>query len=621
MPEFRNLPKVEIERVDGNLKVSTTDSNPRVLLLGTASEGPGDDPFNARDLARARQVFGQASELYQGLVECKRGYGEAANIWLYRIGTEPAMLQIGDEETSPEVVKIVVRDRSTDIGSTYKASYNATDDVLWVYNEEGTLIWSNSPLNMVDLGEIEVRGTLSDVTNASSFGDPTNGLITGSVTFSTSTASGTTFTAASAGPAATNLKARYEALQDAYRLLENEDFDLVVPLGVRVDDPNVAVFVSGIDTWNDRDNPAVWGSGTLGWFKETAPASSSSTGRYTYQWANDVGLSGVVGSGVAENAWPTPAARIAADFHEVSFSYQLANFCYQQTKNQSTCIGVIGVRPPVAYSLGEVHSWIGDEPTVDQNGTITADGFGLLGHMDIGGVRANKLNPLAHDKATGRSPGYFATASEFRDDTALLDDGNQPIDIGAYISITAAWPRHLISVSSITGYSNDVASYYAGMIGRLDEKDAPTNTLAPGLRVPYNLGKRRTDNIVKGRLVTLEQRPEGAYVVDAPTFARENSDFRRLTTVRLVSLAEDRIRAIGWQFIGKASNAITKAAFESAIEEELQKLTKRGYLKRYQVAITTNTLQDILGQVHIRLLLVVPNELRQVFATIALGVQ
>jgi hypothetical protein len=375
------------------------------------------------------------------------------------------------------------------------------------------------------------------------------------------------------------------------------------------------MFTSGVDTWTSVNNPIVWQSGTLAWFRETAPAEGTTTGKYTYQWANDVAL-----SDSNRNNWATSAARIAAGYHEVNFGHQLANFCYQQTKNETTCFGVVGVEPPVSYGLSDIHAWIGAKPTKTAAGTISNNGYGLLGHPWVGGSTGSKLSPLVLEPGS-REPGFFATSSEFLDEAALTDANNYPIDIGAYLNVVGEWPLHLNSVGSVVGYSNSAAAYYAGMIGRLDEKNAPTNELAPGLRIPYRGGKSRWDDLVLAHIVMMQQRPEGAFVIDAPTFAREASDYRRLTTVRLVGLAEDVVRRVALKYIGKASNAVTKAAFKGEIEEELQKLTKRGYLKRFEFTVTTNLLQDVLGQAHVKMLLVVPNELRQVFATVQLGVE
>jgi hypothetical protein len=619
MPNFPNLPKTQINRRDGGLKVSTTDANPKVMLLGVAVKGPGDVAFDARDLGAARQLFGQTSELYKGLVETKKAYGEAANIHLYRIGTEPAVLQIGNAATSSGVLSIHIQERTATVGADWKASYNNTSGYLWVYNELGTLVFSNSPNNIVDLGEVEIRGSFA-VTSGREFGDITGGSLATSVTLTDAGLESTnSFTAAVTGgeiTASGNLKQRYEALQDAYRLLETEQLDIVVPLGTYIDDPNVAHFTSGVDVWTSTNNPHIWQSGTLSWFKETAPAEGSATGRYAYAWSDDVII-----SDAARGNWATGALRIAADYHEVNFAHQLANFCFQQTKNETTCFGVIGVLPPVSYGLADIHAWVGKKPVKSVAGAITANGFGLLGLPEIGGSTSVKLNPLTHDDLTGRDPGFFATASEFLDAVALNDDGDFPVDIGAYLNVVGEWPLHLNTNGSVVGYSQSAAAYYAGLIGRLDEKNAPTNELALGLRVPYRAGKTRWDDLTLAHIVMMAQRPEGAFVIDAPTFAREASDFRRLTTVRLVGLAEDVVRLVAQRYIGKASNAITKAAFKGEIEEELQKLTKRGYLKRFEFTVTTSLLQDILGQAHVKMLLVVPNELRQVFATVQLGVE
>lgn len=621
MPNFPNLPKTQIKRIDGGLRVATTDANPKVLLLGVATKGPGDVAFDARDLGTARQLFGQTSELYKSLVECKKAYGEAANIWLYRIGTEPATLQLGALASSSGIVKVLVNDRTATVGTSWKASYNNTSGYLWIYNDLGTLVYCNSPNNNVDLGEVEVRGSFTQLSGLE-FGDAAQGSLASSVTLTTAGSLAThDFTAAVTGgeiTASGNLRQRFEALQDAYRLLETEELDIVVPLGTHLDDPNVANFTSGVSTWTAYDNPQVWFSGCLSWFKETAPAEGSATGEYTYQWAEDVVLDDTYGNA---QGWATPAARVAAGYHEVSFAHQLAQFCYQQTKNETTCFGVIGIKPPTSYGLADVHAWIGKKPTKNAAGVMTANGFGILGHSQVGGSTSTKLNPLCHDDGTGRAPGFFATSSEFYDDAALNDEGDNPIDIGAYLNVVGEWPLHLNSTGSVVGYSASAAAYYAGLIGRLDEKNAPTNELAPGLRIPYRAGKSRWDDLTLAHIVMMQQRPEGAFVIDAPTFAREASDFRRLTTVRLVGLAEDVVRRVALRYIGKAANAVTKAAFKGEIEEELQKLTKRGYLKRFECTVTTSLLQDIMGQAHVKMLLVVPNELRQVFATVSLGVE
>lgn len=635
MPNFPNLPGIFVKRLDGGLRVSLTDEASVILLLGLADKGPGDQAFLARDTSLARQSFGGSSELYQGLVECRRAYGEGANIFLFRIGTSPAILTIPG--TNAEEVKVVPVDRNSSIGSDWKASFDGDDNILFVYNGDGQLVFSNSPNNRVDNGTVEIRGELSALSGAQSFGDPSQGTLAGSVPFGSGIGaggltSGTTFTAAVTGPAATNLKGRYEALQDAYRTLDSEQLDIVCPLGVFADDYNVAAFISGVGgreypkkPWESRDNPLVWGSGVLSWFKETAPTQSSTTGDYVYQWADDVTVSGVLISGQSidpsPNDWADATERIAAGYHEVSFAHQLANFCFQHTKNESSCIGVIGFRPPKSYFKGDLHQWAGQPPKRNASGSITTDGFGLAGFPETVGATAARLNPLTHDKATGRDPGFFATDSEFKDEGALVDEGGFPIDIGAFLSLCGESPEHLNSLVGTAGYTNTIAAYYAGLIARLDEKTAPTNQEAQGLRVPYRLGKTRLDNLVAAKMVMLTQRRDGVFVVDAPTAATDASDFRRLATVRIVTLVEKRVRAVGRKYIGQVVNNLLREALKSDIEESLQNLVIRGYLKNYKFDLQATQLEDILGKMNVKLVLAVPNELRQIFVTTSLSVE
>jgi hypothetical protein len=626
MPDYPNLPGTRINRLDGGLRASSTDETPLIMMLGTSDQGPGDEPFDSRDTSRARAVFGGSSELYQGLIEARKAYGEGANIFLFRIGTEPGILTISG--SNAKSVKVIPRNRTATVGTTYKASFDKSLGFLWVFNELGTLVYANSTANSVDLGEIEIRGDITLLSGAQSFGDPSGGTLALSVALASGTvsnpvASGTTWAEPTLGPAVGNLKARYEALEDAYRLLDATDLDICVPLGVTADAPNVAMFVSGVATnrdhqpWTSTDNPVVQGSGCLSWFKATGPTSTSTDGSWTYQWNNEAGTSGTAGA----STWATPAARIAADYHEVSFVHQLANFVFQHTKNQSSCIGVIGFEPPASYYIGDIHAWIGDLPVKNPAGSMTADGFGLLGFIDTVGCTANRLNSLCHDKATGRDPGIFATDSEFKDEAALVDAGGNPIDMGAYISLAAETPIHVNSVGGINGYSSSVAPYYAGMIARLDEKEAPTNKQAPGLRVPYIAGKARLDKLAQAKLVMFEQRIDGAFCVDAPTAATNASDWKRLTTARITALTEKRVRAIGRRYIGRVSNQNTREAFKAEIEEGLQKLQKRGYLKGYRYDITATPQQDVLGQLYVKLILIVPNELRQIFFTVSLAIE
>lgn len=625
MSDFPNLPGTYVSRLDGGLRFSATDDAPVILLLGTADKGYGDEPFLGRDTARARALFGGSSELYRGLIETRRAYGDGANIYLFRIGTKPAYLTLSG--LNQKKVRVIPRERTATLGETYKVSFiGGVTNTLWIYDESGSLVYSNSAANPVDAGVIEIRGTLAELSGAQSFGSST-GSYAGSVPMGSGTlTSGAVFQAATIGPAANDVRARYEALEDAYRLLDSFDLDIVVPLNVYADTPNVAFFISGVggreyakEPWNSPDNPLVFGSGVLGWFKKTAPSQASPDGTWTYQWANDVTASGVGVGSSAPNLWANSTARISAGFHEVSFAYQLADFCYRQTKNQSTCVGVIGFKPPVSYYAGDLHLWAGEPPVKNALGSITTNGFGLAGFPETVGAGSSYLNPLCHDKSTGRAPGFFATDGGYKDEAAIADTGGYSVDIGAYISLVGESPEHLNTIGGTVGYTATAAPYYAGLIAKLDELVAPTNQICPGLRVPYKLGKRRLDNLTAAKIVMLTNRRNGVFVVDAPTAATSQSDYRRLSTVRIVSLVERVVRREGEKYIGKVVNQLLEEAFKSDLEEALQNLVVRGYLKSYRYNIEATPVEKVLGKLNVKLILSVPHELRQIFYTLSLS--
>jgi hypothetical protein len=630
MSDFQNLPGTYVSRLDGGLQVVQAETAPLILLLGTADQGIGDEPYKVTDTSKARAMFGGSSQLYQGMTEAMRAYGSNANIYLYRIGTAPSSLTLSG--TTGDSVKVVFKNRVATVGTDYRASFDGANGLFYLYTNSGVLVYSNNPNNAVDTGYVDVYGDWALLSGAQSFGATTSGTygvyVGAQPVGSGNLCSGTAFASGVNGPSVGNYRATYEALEDAYRLLEGFSFDIAVPLGVTANAYNVAYFVSGVggQEWPDagmasRDNPLATAnpSGTLGWFKSTPPTAQ--TGKWTYGWADDITTSG---SGVlpthAPSKWVNAAARQSAGYHEVNFGYQLANFCYQHTKNESTCIGVIGMRPPRSYAAVDVNVWAGELPTYDINGNAVVDGFGLAGFPDIAGSSASALNALCTDKATGRTAGWFATDSEYKDDTPLTDANGHPIDIGAYVNVVADSPEHMNAYTNGVLYTNSAASYYAGLIASLDEKIAPTNQNCPGLRVSYKLGKRRLDDLTGVHLVTLAQRSDGVYVVDAPTLATPASDYRRLSTVRIVSLVEKRVRAIGRRYIGQVADDLMKEAFNSDIEEGLHQLVQRGYLKTYRFSVSATKVEEIMGKLNVKLVLVVPMELRQIYFTVSLSV-
>ena len=179
MSDYANLPGINVTRLDGGLTASQSNTAPVILLLGTAPQGVGDEPYYCADESRALAAFGASSDLYRGFVEAKRAYGDGANVWLYRVGTTPATLRISG--MNGKYVDVVPRNRVATVGDTYLGSFNGATNTLWIYDSNQNLVYSNYANNSVDSGAVDVRGDLTLLSGARSWGDPANGTYAGSV--------------------------------------------------------------------------------------------------------------------------------------------------------------------------------------------------------------------------------------------------------------------------------------------------------------------------------------------------------------------------------------------------------------------------------------------------------
>jgi hypothetical protein len=118
-----------------------------------------------------------------------------------------------------------------------------------------------------------------------------------------------------------------------------------------------------------------------------------------------------------------------------------------------------------------------------------------------------------------------------------------------------------------------------------------------------------------------QPKSKGIVVSDAPTAARPDSDYTRLTTIRIVKAVIDAIRLVGDPFLGEGITGARLAALETAIDQALSKLKKGGFLQRYDAAVTSTPTQQIQGQADVELVLVPAFELRQITVTVALSAQ
>jgi len=318
-------------------------------------------------------------------------------------------------------------------------------------------------------------------------------------------------------------------------------------------------------------------------------------------------------------ATPSGVDLTSTTFHEVNFAYQLANFCYNLSTNVSECHGMIGVKPPAGLGAAEVAVWIGTEPTytLDANNELVIsgpanNGDGLFGNKFMAG-RSDFRSGVAYG-------GFIASDNGYLDGTELEDRGGHVIDIGQYISTVGAWLTVYNSYdTSGLGYITNFASSYSGMVAALDAKSAPTNKVVESVSLPFRISNIKMDALAGFRYIFCQDKAKGTVVADAPTAARPDSDYNRLTTVRIVKQVVDAVRLAADPFIGEAGGASQRAALQTAIENKLAALQKDGYIQRYELSVTATPAQIVQGQATVELVIVPAFELRQITLVISLA--
>lgn len=621
---FDNLPGIFNNKIDGNLVLAAVNENPVVLVIGTSPRGPSETFFTVDSVSDAARIFGRADgTLVRGLYEVANAGAE--NIRLMRIGAKPARLSgVGTGIT----IETVSKDDSA--GRDYKIFWDDSEGRLRVYrSSDGLLVFDNNPSYpsaAIDENEVSVTGTASG-----SSGDI--GTLSTPITLEDADGvSGASYTAGSDGIVLSRMEL-FEHLFVAYKLLENQDIDLVVPQNVYLDDANVQdMTTSEVVALNTG---APWTSSsaypTPGSVYDALGKVFAQEFQGTWYFWWDMDRDGVaeifpsVGSASATtDAFGTTLD--ASDFHEANFGYQLADFCFRQSEDNAEMIGFIGVLPPVSWSLKDVSNWIGREPTLTEdsagNSVVSVNGTGLLGNKWMAGRVSEAGNGLPGHIVAGidglASGGFVGTDSGWPDGDQLTDRNDHIVDIGKYLNVVGGQVI-LANPTQATSYAATGASAYAGFVSSLPGNSAPTNKVMPSIRLPFRISVAKLDKLAGHRYVMFQSKSKGLVVSDAPTGARPDSDYQRLTTIRIVKAVIDSIRAAGDQFVGEPITGARLAALETSINQALVRLQKAEFLQRFEVSVTSTPTQRVQGKANVELILVPAFELRQITVNVALA--
>ncbi len=617
---FENLPGVFPELEEGGLGISGAGRGPRVLVLGTAGQGQSQWPYVVQTTSSAASEFGSSGTLTRGMYESRTAGAE--NVILYRVGSTSATLSHVGDSSGVDGYTVETLRRDDDAGATYSIYYDDASDRLVIWNVvSGLVVYDNDSTDPIDYGEVIVSG-LRAVAGGPDIAGPSSGTALEDVV--TLGHTGTAYVAGIDGSSPSRMEL-YEYYYKAYKGLLIQDFDWVIPMDVYLDDKNI---VDGF-----AFSAAYLATISSGDGYPTASATDDILGKlfieeYQGDWyffwdLNGDGIADLYPSvGLANGTTKIDGSSLSSsDFHEVNFAYQLGYFCNEVSTNNKYCLGTIGVRPPASLSLSAISLWIGKSPTY----TTRSDGSRYIRQLgDNGsGLLGNKFKAGTYAFRAGEAyGGFMLTDGEFLDGTETEDVNGYPEDLGKYLSISSAYIR-LFNAFDTTGrgYVTTAAPTYLGFASALDEQTAPTNKVIRGLQRVFGISARQVDALAGAGYVHIYEKPKGMTVSDAPTGARPQSDYRRLTTMRIVKRVVGTIRTASDPFLGNSFDTARKAALNTAITQGLDKLVTGGYIQRYVVDIRQTARQMVIGEAEVELILVPAWELRRITLSIALAPQ
>jgi len=316
-----------------------------------------------------------------------------------------------------------------------------------------------------------------------------------------------------------------------------------------------------------------------------------------------------------------------------NFAYQLANFCYQATKEFNCCRGVIGVQPP---SLGVAGS--GDMSLVLQSAWVTAlQNFDTEAFLGINFAEYDGVSATIPGATYPDSYAFWATTDEVMPVglppcnalNVRKDAKGNPIDIGGYISVVAPWTRFRNECAQMlnptVGYYNASAEgLYAGLMSTLPPENGTTNNIVPGGEALRNLSARQVNGLNDARFVVFHAKPKGYVVSKDVTGAHNIDDYRRSdfvlnTTVAITQEAIGVARQAVDPFLGLPINGPNRSAADNALDHALERMQQRGALQGFRFSIITTPTMMVLNQAIIDLTIVPAFELLDVRVRVGLS--
>ena len=212
-------------------------------------------------------------------------------------------------------------------------------------------------------------------------------------------------------------------------------------------------------------------------------------------------------------------------------------------------------------SVTAANSWV--KKLADSCNSITVNSHPIIGVIGVKGI-VGLEDPTPGEVSSGVGFGNLASSS------SLLPTA------GHLVNVVAA-EVHLLGAPLSWGWQNGACSY-AASIARLDSWSATTGKPVYNVdRIRYNPTRTQLESMTSKGLVPVQiDANRVARYVDGVTYAAANSDYSRLTTVRIVFDAVKLVRNIAQSYVGETMSIDRQQAFQTQISSALQSMQRLG---------------------------------------------
>ncbi|MGF0347587.1 hypothetical protein ACQR3P_28515 [Rhodococcus sp. IEGM1300] len=254
---------------------------------------------------------------------------------------------------------------------------------------------------------------------------------------------------------------------------------------------------------------------------------------------------------------------------------------------------------------------------------VTAKSYETIGFIEtlpvleasLSGIQAN-IDALTADEFTTHY--MFDEAN----DDLILDENDELIDIGMYVNKVFG-PEVGLAQNRIGNYVAGGAVTYAGLVSTLAEKSAPTNKRIAVNGLRYTLTDPQHNLLLAAGYVAFDRKTsragEAYYVVkEGVTSALPNSDYKRLSTLRISHREAQVVRYIVEPFIGEPNGLAQRNAMATAIQAGLDQEKELGYVNDFKFDIYASQRDQVLGNGYIDLDIVPAFEMRRINKRVAL---